>query len=612
MASLVSSSPGIVAGTSTTGALPPRDPAAWSLSDAKNAVAASYPVQYDKEAAKSVADYVQGLHYQEGRPWMGSGYSREGTLDESSRSLIARMLAPVPEAYACLERRVDAICGIQAAISLIPTDPQGAPDENGEKTLSPEQARLAKEWPAQLSKWIDNERAWGGKDLRKPTGVRGMVAQASASQSGSACLRLFLNPASRTLEVAVRDQGGQVVPELRIPRQADRAAALRHIKIVAPPPENCAVYTDPDTHEKRGVFLFASAEGQERAEVWFARGEMTVLRIVAGNETLDEREYPWGGWLPIQQANIGCLLTDAVRRDQGAADFVATALMRLVQSMAWGQRTEIDAEDDGFWSSTAPLGVSNPRTRETESGGTEYFNPVPAGLGPEVIRKLRSYQYSTGSNKEGETFARTAPSVHYHDPSDPSGLIQVLDGVIMLIRYACHQGHIRSGLLGSSAEASGEAYEQARAAFVADINGGGEEVDAAFAPTLMTATIMADWLTGNDDPAQFAKDWTVLCQSHPSAGNPSASSQQETRANVDAELLSPEEGTARLNVQDVAAERARIAAGNTLAASEKRWTIITTAVGAGFDRTAVLEDMGFPPDKIEKLVRTDGPPNITQ
>lgn len=609
MASLLSLAPSIVSGTSGgTGNLPPRDPSTWTLDDAKGAVAASYPTPYDKNAAASIASYVQGLHYQEGRPWMGSGYNSDGTLEETSKAMIDRQLAPVPESYACLERRVDGACGIQAALSLRPVEPAGPADEDGVPTISEEQQRYADEAVSDWSWWMDETRAWGGKDLRKPTGMRGTISQASASQSGSACLRLFFNPASRTQQVNVRGPEGEITgTEFRIPKQTDRRAALKHIRIVAPPPERCAVYVDPDTHEKRAVFLYTDASQAECAEVWYAKGETTVLRMIVQGEE-KEQDFPWGGWLPIQQAEVGCLLTDAVRRLQGATDFAGTALVRLLQSTAFGQRTEINAEADGFWSASAPAGVDNPRERKTETGDIEYFNPLPTGIGPDIIRRLVGIPFDTGEEKRGFT----TPGVHYNTPPSPDGLIQGIDAFTMMIRYACHQGHIRSGLLGSSAEASGEAYEQARAAFVSDINGVGEEVDATFAPLLTTLTIMADWLTGNDDPAQFARDWVVGVQSHPSAGVPSAAAQQEARANVAAELISPEEGTARLNVQDVGAERTRIAAGSTLAAAEKRWTIFASAVGAGANPEAVLEDLGYDEKQIAKLIRTDTTNNVDQ
>jgi len=611
MAFLGSSLNTAVSGTGANGSIP-RDPATWALQDAQAAVQASYPTQYDQVAAQSVKDYVQGLHYQDARPWMGAGYDTAGNLADTSKTIIARQLAPVPEMFACLERRVEGACGIQAAISIKPAEPDGEENEQGEREPGKEQRAYAKQWRADLSAWIDRSGAWGGKDIRKPTGVRGMVALASQSQSGSACLRLFYNPAARTQTVTRRD--GSV--EQRIPKQADRRAALKHVHIVAPPPERCAVYIDPDTHEKTGVFLFSENQ-QECAEVWFARGDKTVLRriVSASPGTPDsdpEQVFPWGGWIPIQQADIGCLLTDAVRRLQGAVDFGGTALVRLLQSMAWGQRTEIDAEDDGYWSTTPDAEIVNQRTRLNASEVLEYFKPLPAGLGPEIVRRLVGYEYSTGTTKDGPTFGRTSPSVHYHEPSDPEGLIKGIDAFTMLIRYACHQGHIRSGLLGSSAEASGEAYEQARAAFGADINGVGECTDGVFAPTLTTATIMADWLTGDDDPAVFADEWTVESQSHPNAGSPSTETQRSTLEMVDGELLSPDEGTARLNVQDVGAERARISQSRSLDRVTKLVAAAASAASAGLNVRKVLLEAGVSEKEADEWVQSDGLPNVEQ
>lgn len=614
MASLVSSASTSLSGSSagTGGSLPPRDPATWSLQDATHAVWASYPRGFDRTLAEAVEAYVQGDHLQKGQAWIGSGFDDSGALSSTALSDITRMLTPVPEAFACVERRVEGACGVQADITVRPLKPGGEPDQKGERQPTDEQASFAVELKSDLAYWIDTSGAWGGKDLRKPTGVRGMVASATCSQSGSACLRLFYNPAARTLDVAVKNGDGEVVGnEKRIPPKDDRRAGFKEVRIVAPPPDRCAVYADPDTHQKTGVFLFTENQ-QECAEIWYERDGKTFLRMLRGGDAGAPEEWPLGGMLPIQQAEIGCLFTDAVRRLQGVCDFSGTALTRNTQSMGWGQRTESNTEDDGFWSTSAPAGVENPRTRVTD-GVTEYFNPIPAPFGPTIVRRLVGIEHTTGANADGiPTTGLTTPAVHYHEPSPSASIIEALDADVMLVREAFHQGHIRTGLRSSTAEASGDAYEQARAAFQTDINGVGEVVDGVWAPILTVATMMALWIARDDNPAETLSDWLIGSQCHPSAGAPSVESQREVRENVAAELLSPEEGTARLNIQDVPAERTRIAASRSLSMTERRLKAAADAAGAGLNVRKVLIATGLTEGEADEWVQSDGLPNISQ
>lgn len=598
-----------------TNTAPPRDRHAWTLQDARSAIAASYPSTRDAGAEKSVAAYVQGEHYQKGAAWMGAGFPLDGSgLSDFSLSRINRMLTPVPEGFACIERRVDGACGNQASIDVQPKEPAGPENEDGTRGLSEEQERFRKEWKAQASAAWDEMQLWGGKDLRKPTGVRGMVAQASWSQTGSACLRFYVNPASRTLEVRVRDAGGAVTgTDRRVPStKGDRAAALKHILVVAPPPERCCVYTDPDTQQKTGVFLFTNTDNVNCAEVWFAEGQTTVLRtITEGAE--DRREvFPWGGLIPIVQADVGCIFTDAVRRLQGALDTAATSMLKNLLAHGYTQRTEVNAEDDGFWSTSPPAGIAVPRQREGDAG-IEYFNPVSPDLDSNVIRKLVGIEHTTGKDydKNTESFSLTNPTIDYHEPSSADSLIQGVDALTMILRTACHQGHVRVGLLGSTAEASGDAYEQARAAFVSDINGVGEAVDGPLAAGLTAMTVMADWLAGEDTPT-FLNEWTVVVQSHPNAGNPSTEFQRVTLEMVQGELLSAEEGTARLGVQDVAGERTRVLQERTWKALTVQATWIATMIGAGMDRKAVLMEAGYSEKDAVRLIQSDGLTGIEQ
>lgn len=555
-------------------------------------------------------NYLVGDHWQGGVPWMGPGYTPEGTLPDATKSRIRRQFVAVPECESRVRERVNAACGNQADIDLQPAEP-AAKDDEGKPVASKEQLTYAEEWKRDIGAWWDRVNFWGGTDIHHPSGVRGMVAYGSAHPGGKACLRAFFNPASRTEDAADGTR--------RIPKQAGRQSALRHIEIVAPSPERCVVYTDPDTLQKTGVFLYSDENNQQYAEIWYARQKAgdqmeTVRRLISDGASQDaEAAFPWGGILPIQEAEIGCLLTKPVLSLQSAIDFHATALNRLTEAHGFGARTEINSAVTGTWRQTPPAGIEFPETK-VKDGVTWYLWPDTPELGNGVIRRLVGFEHTTGldATEEKESIGLTTPQVHYHEPSNPQSIITSLDAFTMLLRDACHQGHITTGLLGgSTAEASGDAYEQKRASFGADAKGVGESVDGAVAPILTCVTVMADWLAGDDNPT-FAEEWTVKVQSHPSAGPVSSAKEQGTAALVDAELISPEEGTARVGVQDVQAERQRIAAGNSLALIERRAKAAKELRDGGADAVASYIIVGFSEQDARMLARTDGEPFVNQ
>lgn len=538
---------------------------------------------------------------------MGPGYGADGSLADDTQARIGRQFSPVPECVRRVETRVNGACGNQADLSIKPATPE-AKDEQGRAIPSEAQQTQMDEWRRDLSGFWDRVQLWGGVDITKPTGVRGVVAYASAHASGSACIRAFFNPASLTESAADGTR--------RIPPQPDRRTALRHIEIVAPEPDRCAVYTDPDTHQRTGVFLYTDISDKRCAELWYAVSEsgkqQTALRVLTeGTKAADIRLFPWGGWLPIVQADIGCLLTEPVLRLQAAIDSSVTGGNRLAEAHGYGARTEINAAETGDWRTQPPPGIEVPTKKTLPDGTTVYFWPSDPNLGNGVIRGLRGFPYTTGIDEENrkESLGITTPAVHYHEPSDPEAIIKWVDALITLLRHSCHQGHIRSGLLGSTAEASGEAYEQARAEFESDVKSVAEVVDMMVAHFLVVVTLMADWLAGAEEPT-FVEEWEVAVQSHPSAGPVSMARETSTLALVDGGLISQDEGTARVGIQDVQGERERINASPSTALKlvTERATAAKALIDAGADRTAAWIAAGFDEERAAKLARSDGPP----
>jgi choline dehydrogenase-like flavoprotein len=81
---------------------------------------------------------------------------------------------------------------------------------------------------------------------------------------------------------------------------------------------------------------------------------------------------------------------------------------------------------------------------------------------------------------------------------------------------------------------------------------------------------------------------------------------------VNGELLSPDEGTARLGVQDVAAERARIKEARSLDRVTKIVAVASQAASAGLNIRQVLIEAGIAENDIEAWIQSDVPTNVEQ
>jgi len=563
----------------------PQDPASWTLEDVKNAAGLLTRVRPLLGVGEGPV-YMAGDHVQDGRPWQGPGREEDGSILDTNKARIRNMLAPIPEALGCVKERVNGACGNEADFDLQPVEPAGA-----DGTPSDAQMKEAAQWKRDLSGWWDSVDFWGGMDVSDPTGVRGAVTLASSWLQGKACLRVFWsNNAVST----------------------SRRTALRRLKVVALPPDRCGIYTDPDTLREVGWFLFKDASDREAAELWYPeeRGEqeVTIWRMLGEDSRPVETVLPFGGLLPIVQVKIGTLLTEPVLRLQGSVDTINTLLLNLCNAHGLAARTELNSEDDGVWQPTAPPGIEAPRTR-VNNGATEYFKPTVPTLGNYVIRKIRGFEHTVSIAEDGtETVAITSPAVHYHEPSPPAALIESLDCERRALRDACHQGHRSNGLTGSTSEASGDAYEQARAMFWADVKSVGEAASTAVSKVLTWVALAAEWRSGKSTPT-FLGEWTIVAKSHPNAGPVSNMAQTTAMSLVEGEIISKSEGTARAGVQDVQGERDRIEAER---GPQKRAEIAKALTDAGAAPKPAWVEAGFTEERADALARTDGPPFVEQ
>ena len=613
----------------------PRNPATWTLEDARAALQTVSRVTYSNQGvstsarmavdayAKMSAGYMAGDHRQDLVPYNGAGFDSAGNLSDRARQNINRLFASAPEVESIVARRVNGACGNQADFSAVPVEPEGeeeAPDPTDAEKAA--QKRIAHAWKRQLSAWSDTEKWWsGGRAKNSELGaVQRMVARGTAHQNGAACLRVFIDP-----EALVNGE---------IPKQPNRRAALELIHLVSPSPDTCCVYSDPDTKRDTGIFTYEDKEGRQAAEIWFKRKGRPVDRLDLSKGLTDTRTwhtwlrvltegkaegdartervftYPWGGLLPIVQVEVGCLITPSILSMQAGVDSNLTALNRLLMAHGWAQRDELNARPASRLSlMMPPPDIYGPPETELIEGVTWYVWPEERALGG-VVNNINGFPYRTGIDENGkETWGFTTPVVNYHEPSSPEALIQGIDYFISRMRDGCAQGHVPVGG-GSTAEASGEAYEQRRADHKADITGVAEAVDVGVAQMLTMTTVIADWMQDEAKATAFTSRHRIVAQSHPNAGPVSADAQRVTMELGKERVLAMATVRARVGVQDVQAEEDAVQA-QPLTLKEQVETA-NLLRGEGADAVASYVKVGMDEETARALARTDGGPFLEQ
>lgn len=559
----------------------PRNRREWTL----QTVQAVQSLAGDSEGREATALYRRGDHWHDGKNWMGAGRDAAGNLPPETAAQIKLLMVPAPEIEDGIGGRVDAVCATEADYSLAPLNPKV--DENGKTILSAGQEREIAEWKSVTGDW------WGTKQVWEK--VRAAVADATADVG---CWRLFFNP------LAVRED--ERTGRNGIPLQTDPAKAAELVEIVAPSPGTCAVYTDPDTQQKTAVYSYTTQDGQQAAEVWFVdddESRTTILRRIIGADS-QEWSYAWGGLLPIIQCDITRLVGQVQRDLQRGVDFAGASLMRNTEAHGFTQRTETNARPHGYWSTAAPSGIPLELVEKREEGSTTYyFNPQDPNIGPGTTVRLIGVEHTVSIDPETgkETRGITTPTVEYHEPSSPENILLTRRELKQEIRSSMRRGHVVDG---TSAEASGDAYEQRRAVHILDVKTCAGKIAVHVAQILTAMTVMREWLAGVND-ARFLREWTASASLRPNTGPISSERERTLRESVDAGHLSLPTAMEERGINDVDVEFERMQEHPAPAMRTKAFTDAQILRDAGGNPEAAYRIAGVPEDDAADLVRSD-------
>jgi hypothetical protein len=265
------------------------------------------------------------------------------------------------------------------------------------------------------------------------------------------------------------------------------------------------------------------------------------------------------------------LITEPVRQHQALLNMAKTMLGRNVVLGGFLERILLNAQLPGAW-----------------DGDTFVPDPLRVGAGTtNVLAGLPIY------NERGEVSGYTSPSVVYRDPVPVTTFEATAMAAYRGILEETFQTHVLETV---SSAASGESRKQARADFAASLGPTVAEAERAGRWLIETALAMAAAFSGQ--PGRYdGLRGVFACRVD--TGPVSSDEQAQARENVKAGIMSEETAMARVGIDDVDAEKARIAAER--AARQERAREVLGNAGQSAE-----EGQGRPPLGDRGAERQDG------
>ncbi len=503
----------------------------WTLQDAERAIADAIEETVGQTGFQANKAYAEDNdHWQNGDAWVGP---LPGQKDSQIRTLVlegvSRQFTPVDVIAEVLDRCANALMQKEPDIVLLPIEP-AAENSDAEKKQKDEAEQLR----AQISRWWDHVKLW---ELAR-------AAMKRARWSCRGALRLWIPPGNLETSGDTRS----------LPQNLAFDDALFRIALDAPLPDAVVIVTDPDTLQRAAVAVFEELEDgklEKRAELWYIDGEETVIRALADGDDDEQEELrvSMGARLPISEMVTDLLITEPVRRQQARLNFVESLLTRVAETGGFPERYILNAQPNGIWLKEPPapgVGVLETRVFNNE---TWYLHQTPRTLGAAVTTDLRGV--TLGETNGVKTIA--TPGVAWKDPTDPDFAIKSARHAKRSILEQCKQGHVA---LEGTAEASGTAYQQARADFEADLSGVKTPMEGMLREIIEAAIAWAESMS--KEKPQILDRYRVVVNLKVTSGPITPTERQQNNADVVAGTLGRESAMASNGVEDVQAELDRM------------------------------------------------------
>lgn len=347
--------------------------------------------------------------------------------------------------------------------------------------------------------------------------------------------RLYVPSGLRLEDIRKDEETGEILEVSNPYIEADTfEEALSYVFVEHPHPKGFAVVEDPDTKEKLGVLRYQK-DGKVFAELtYYDRDiERTILRIIgAGRDESEELELG-PKRLTMYEVYHTEFLTAQIRQLQRALNFATTLIPHNMGTTSFVERTFLNAQMPGDW--------------EYDKEGRKIpgtFTPKPYHVGASSINFVTGIEVESEDAEGGREVKLANPQINYREPSPLSPVIEGKDDIRRELFRLADQEHLASE---SDAEASGIAYEQRRAKFIASLNETASPVAEIVRNLIEAKMAMAEDIMGD---ARFTKTLRVECQLRLDRGPISADDQRANWEAVEKNQLPMTEALSRNGVDD--------------------------------------------------------------
>lgn len=394
--------------------------------------------------------------------------------------------------------------------------------------------------------------------------------------------------------------------------------AAEYIRVAAPDPDVGILFTDPGTQDQCAIYLDEEVTWKEGNKTAYKRAELifldpnrvddadakTIIRIVYEdpNKTGQRVEMALGGRLLFTEMRVPMLWTDPVIRTQRQVNFICSIINRLGETAGFPERYTSNAKPQGsrYLYKDGEV-VPNGAYLERDEATGEIFVIVPEirTLGANTTTELVGLPIY---NDKQELTGYATPTITRFDPVDPKPYIEAADAARRRILRMCSQGHL-GGI--SNAEASGIAYEQARAVFEKDLNKRRVSEEGMLRELLTTFLAFIELITGQ--PGYFTDVVRVTVDQHINPGPRSPDLVRLDLESYEAGALSQPTLMSRIGVEDVNAEVLRVKenAAFILDIIEKAMSSSTAFTPESL--IAVMKELNLPETVINLLKPVEAP-----
>lgn len=324
------------------------------------------------------------------------------------------------------------------------------------------------------------------------------------------------------------------------------------------------VYTDPETMQDIGIFMFEEFDGNgdvanQAAELSFLneRGD-TVCKVVRdkGGKVSEFGPYPLGGRLLVYEMTRDALITEQIQSNQKAVNLAHTQMIRNVNLAGNRQQTVTNAQPPGP-SNEKPTIVDSTTKKDVIPSTVPSSKVFPGTFktGPGAVNFLMGVPIY---NEEGVIVGYTDPGINIADPVPVETFERTIEREKAAIYAQAKQRHV---LIVDKADTSGRAREIARREYERSLKKSKTELDAGGRWQLETTLRLAAFIIGESSRyLPLRADFNTLID----AGAPdpemqlSAMQMRQPGGMKNRPLISDETARGLAGVEDNAAEVARI------------------------------------------------------